>query len=84
MFRKLNCYYNVIGQNLKQIRKSKHLSQAKLASELNLLGINIGKNDVSKIEANKRTVKDFELWGFTKVLNITFEDIYFGIENKLE
>jgi len=25
------------------------------------------KNDIYLIEANKRTVKDYELWGFIKV-----------------
>ena len=36
------------------------------------------------IENNKRTVKDYEVWGFMKVLNITFDDLFAGIENKLE
>lgn len=82
--RKLNNYLNVIGENLKHYRKEKHLSQASLIKDLNLLGINMHKNDIYMIEANKRTVKDYELWGFIKVLNITFEDLIDGIENKLE
>lgn len=82
--RKLNNNLNVIGENLRKIRKSKHLSQADLIKDLNLLGINMHKNDIYMIEANKRTVKDYELWGFTKVLNITFDDLMAGIEDKLE
>ena len=82
--RKLNNNLNVIGDNLRKYRKEKHLSQADLTMELNLLGINLNKNDVYMIENNKRTVKDYEIWGFIKVLNITFNDLFAGIENKLE
>lgn len=82
--RKLNNNLNVIGKNLRSIRKKKHLSQADLIKDLNLLGINMHKNDIYMIEANKRTVKDYELWGFTKVLNVSFEDLTKGIEDILE
>ena len=82
--RKLNNNLNVIGDNLRKYRKEKHLSQADLTMELNLLGINLHKNDVYMIENNKRTVKDYEIWGFIKVLNITFDDLFAWIENKLE
>lgn len=82
--RKLNNNLNVIGENLRFYRKEKHLSQADLMKDLNLLGINMHKNDIYMIEANKRTVKDYEIWGFLKILNISFEDLFKGIENKLE
>jgi len=55
-----------------------------LTQELNLLGINMHKNDIWLIEANQRTVKDYELWGFVKILKIQYEDLFNGIENKLE
>ena len=82
--RKLNNNLNVIGNNLRKYRKEKHLSQADLTMELNLLGINLHKNDIYMIENNKRTVKDYGIWVFIKVLNITFDDLFAGIENKLE
>ena len=66
------------------MQKKKHLSQANLTMELNLLGINIHKNDIYMIENNKRSVKDYEVWGFMKILNITYDDLFAGIENKLE
>ena len=48
--RKLNNNLNVIGDNLRKCRKEKHLSQANLTMELNLLGINMHKNDIYMIE----------------------------------
>lgn len=82
--RKLNNdYINVIGDNLKYYRQLKHLSQDDMIRELDLLGITMYKNDIYLIENYKRTVKDYELWGFIKVLNINFDDLIKGIENKL-
>lgn len=47
--RKLNNNLNVIGENLRNYRNEKHLSQADLTMELNLLGINLHKNDIYMI-----------------------------------
>ena len=74
--RKLNNNLNVIGENLRNYRKEKHLSQADLTMELNLLGINLHKNDVYMIENNKRSVKDYEVWGFITVLNISYDALF--------
>lgn len=82
--RKLNDNFNVISDNLIKLRTAKHLSQADIASDLNLIGINIHKNDISKIEANDRVVKDYELYGFAKVLGVSILDLLDGIEDKLE
>ena len=49
---------------------------------MNLIGINLHKNDVCLIENNRRTVKDYEVWGFCKVLKIDYTDLYKGI-NKI-
>ena len=82
--RRVNNNINVIGENLKKFREEQDLSQANLVAKLNLLGIPIHKNDISLIEKNKRTVKDYEVWGFIKVLDLKFEDLYSNIEEKLD
>lgn len=82
--RKFNNCYNVICENLTKYRKEKYMSQADLVKELNLLGINMHKNDIYLIEANKRTVRDYELWGMMKILGVSFEDLIKGIEKKIE
>lgn len=82
--RKLNNNLNVISENLRFYRKQKHLSQADLIQELNLLGINMHKNDISLIESNERTVKDYEVWGLLKILDISIDELFKDIENKLE
>ena len=82
--RKLNNNFNVIGENLTNYRIKKHLSQASVTKEMNLLGINLHKNDVYMIENNKRSVRDYEVWGFITVLDISYSDLFNGIEKKLE
>ena len=67
---------NIIGTNLKKYRKELNMSQEQLCNKLSLLGITLYKNDIYRIENNKRTVKDFELWGILKVLNIKCDDIF--------
>lgn len=79
--RKLNNNFNVISENLKKIRFEKELSQSDLARELELLGISMHKNDIQLIESNKRTVKDFELWGFSRVLNVDISYFFQDIQN---
>ena len=82
--RKINGNYNFIGENLRKIRLEKHLSQANLIKDLNLMGISMYKNDIWRIETNQRIVKDYELWGFVEVLHIKFEDLFENAQNKLE
>lgn len=83
--RKLNDkYFNIVSENLKKYRKQKHLSQDDLVKDLNLLGINMHKNDIYLIERNQRTVKDYEIFGFLKVLDIKFEDLYKDVEKFFE
>lgn len=75
-FNKYNNNFNIIGKKLKIIREEKHISQDQLSNKLALLGITLYQSDIFKIESNKRTVRDFELWGITSVLDITSEDLY--------
>lgn len=73
---KYNDRLNIIGNNLKEYRKQLNISQEQLCSKLALLGITLYKNDIYRIENNKRTIKDFELWGIAKVLKIKCEDLF--------
>ena len=76
---KSSCFNNKInisGNKLKKYRLQRNLSQEQLCNKLSLLGITLYKNDIYRIENNKRTVKDFELWGITQVLNIKCEDLF--------
>ena len=66
---------NVIGNLLKRYRTEKGLSYEKLTAKLELMGISIHKQSLYDIENNKRTVKDYELFGIAYVLGIDVNDL---------
>lgn len=67
---------NLIGNQLRTYRESQKISQEQLCNKLSLIGITLYKNDIYRIENNKRTVKDFELWGIAKVLDLSINDLF--------
>lgn len=66
---------NVIGRLLKEYRMEKDLSYEKLSAKLELMGISIHKQSLYDIENNKRTVKNYELFGLAYVLGIDINDL---------
>lgn len=67
---------NLIGNNLKLLRKQKHLSQQELSNKLETLAIYICRGSISRIEDKSRTVTDIELYGLSKVLNVPIEKLF--------
>lgn len=72
---KYNGNMNVIADLLKEYRTKKNLSYEQLAAKLELMGISIHKQSLYDIENNKRTVKDYELFGIAYVLGIDVNDL---------
>jgi transcriptional regulator with XRE-family HTH domain len=70
---KYNKNLNVIGDKIRYYREQKGLSQAQLSAKLELLGISIPKNSIQRLECNNRIIKDFELAGISKVLNVSID-----------
>lgn len=66
---------NLISQKLIELRKEKNWSQRKLAEELQLIGMDMDKNVITRIETNKRYVTDVELKALKKVFAINYDDL---------
>lgn len=66
---------NICGSQIAKYRKEMGKSQRQLADALQLAGLDVDKNAVQRIEAGKRFVTDIELVYFTKVLNVSYEDL---------
>ena len=60
--------YNVSGIRIRQAREEEGISQEALAQRLQLLGLEIGQNAVSRVELGLRLVPDYELSYFSKAL----------------
>ena len=72
----LNGNKNIIGQNIKKFRRAKKMSQPEICRPLDLLGVTMYNCNIYEIEYGKKTVKDFEVLAFCKVLGITLEELY--------
>lgn len=79
---KFNGNMNVIGRLLKKYRVQQNISYEQLASKLELMGISIHNQSIYDIENNKRTVKDFELFGIAYVLGIDVNDLLEDIKKE--
>ena len=66
---------NICGSKIAHFRKELHKSQRELAEALQLLGLDVDKNAIQRIEAGKRFVTDIELKHLAKVLNVSYEDL---------
>ncbi len=67
---------NLIGENVRQIRKAQKLSQQLLSDRLETLGIYICRGSISRIEDQSRTVTDIELYGLAEILGVSISDLF--------
>lgn len=64
---------NISGDRIHQARTAMRLSQADLAARMQINGVTIEREAISKIETGDRFVTDYELMVFAKVLNVSME-----------
>ena len=69
--RKYNNKSNATGKIIKKLRKSRGLSRDDFSNKLMLLGIDINRDGIYRIEVGKRIIKDFELSAMSIVLDCT-------------
>lgn len=66
---------NICGKNISEFRMNLQISQRELAARMQLVGIDIDKNAIQRIECGKRFVTDIEISAFAKVLNKNYEEL---------
>ncbi len=71
---------NICGANVARLRKQMKISQRELADRLQLVGLDVDKNAVQRIEAGKRFVTDIDIAALTEVLSCTFDDLFLDVE----
>lgn len=64
---------NLCGSRVASLRKQLGKSQRELADALQLLGLDVDKNAIQRIEAGQRFVTDIELVYLAQALNVSFE-----------
>lgn len=64
---------NVSGDRIHQRRTASRLSQEELAARMQINGVTIEREAISKIETGDRFVADYELMVFAKVLGVSVD-----------
>ena len=68
---------NLCGEKIRELRLSypTKLSQRGLADQMQLIGIDIDKNAIQRIECGKRFVTDIELKGFSEIFGVSLDHL---------
>ncbi len=67
---------NICGIKIYNLRKSLKLSQRALADKLQLMGLDVDKNAIQRIESGQRFITDIELSYIAPALNTTIAELY--------
>lgn len=62
---------NICGERIKEARIKNNLSQSDLAAKMQISGVAIERDSISRIEIGTRFVPDYELPIFAKVLKVS-------------
>lgn len=61
---------NICGGKIREARQKQRLSQSDLAAKMQVCGITLERDSISRIEIGTRFVTDYELMIFAKVLKV--------------
>lgn len=79
MEQKIRCDRNM-GDNLRKLRKAKHLSQEKVCKELQLLGCDVGRSTYAKYEYGELNIPASVLVALRKIYNCSYDDYFDGLD----
>ena len=71
---KYNNQLNVTGKKIKELRIKNNLSLSGLSTKLALMGIDISKPSLHKLETGNRIFKDYELFGLSMVFKVPIQE----------
>jgi transcriptional regulator with XRE-family HTH domain len=69
-------HLNVIGPQVRKLRERKGWTQAQLAAKLQLIGWDISRESVTRLEGHERRVPDLELFALAKVLGVSSDELF--------
>lgn len=66
---------NICGKKISALRKNLGISQRELADKLQLIGLDVDKNTIQRIECGKRFVTDIELKKIAEIFDISTDEL---------
>ena len=69
-------YEKLLGQQIRNIRMSKKLSQEQLSAQLQVRGCDITRSALAKIEVGQRHIYPDELKAFKEIFGISYDELF--------
>ncbi|KZL89418.1 helix-turn-helix domain-containing protein [Clostridium magnum] len=67
---------NIIGKKIKELRVKAGITQEDLTARLNVLGVDIDRPMISKIENSSREIVDYEIKAISTALKVSIDDLF--------
>ena len=64
---------NLCGEKIRMARLNRRMTQSDLAAQIQIQGVTMERDSISRIEIGTRFVTDYELKIFSKVLGVSME-----------
>ena len=69
---------NICGSNIARYRSEMNISQRELADRLQIVGLDVDKNAVQRMESGQRFITDIELVSLCRVLSKSLDQLFEG------
>lgn len=73
---------NQIGINIRHIRENQNMTQDELAAKLQILGCDITRSAIAKIEVGQRHLYPDEILLIKEIFQTDFDKIFYGEKKK--
>ena len=67
---------NICGNKIAELSKEMKISQRILADKLQLIGLDVDKNAIQRMESGQRFITDIELTYLAEALNTTIAELF--------
>lgn len=74
---------NLIGKTVNLLRKKKNMTQEDLVAKCNLLGWNISRGTLAKIESKCRCISDAEVYLLSQALQVEVNQFYDSVTTEM-
>ncbi len=71
---------NICGRNIAKYRKEIGISQRELADRLQLIGLDVDKNAVQRMESGQRFITDIEITFLSEALKKSISELFEATE----
>lgn len=69
-------YETKFGQNIRELREQKHLTQEEMSAKLQLRGCDITRSAYAKLEVGQRHFYPDEIKQIKEILNVSYDELF--------